>query len=183
MPERSRQCRRMILVFAVAYFCLFAACAPRGGFKGIDRLVVAPDSSFSEDRRVDVRKLGAKIGCEGDTVKGNVKFTRMTVRFREDGVHVKLSYIGEYIRQAWVIPCIRDPLNGVEHIKTFGQYSFRVTDKDKEPAIDFGKPITMGPILDPSHDSNVQTINAVRRAITIAKCLKAGLSPNCKHQS
>jgi len=121
---------RLFLVAVPAISCaLVPNAAVASSLEGLESLAIASAGTSSDDRRVDVKTFEIKTGCKGDTVEANIQFTRMTVKFREDGAHVVLSYIGEYTRQGWSSPCVKvsSLFNGVEYVKISGQYSFRVS--------------------------------------------------------
>jgi len=162
---------RLFLIAVPAIFCGLAPnAAVASGLEGLDSLAIASAGTASDDRRVDVKTFGIKTGCKGDTVEANIQFTRMTVKFRADGAHVVLSYIGEYTRQGWSFPCIKvsSLFNGVEYVKISGQYSFRVSAAPGGSAIiDNGVATSLQSIADVSHDSNQQAMRAVRNAITL----------------
>lgn len=168
IPNRSKL--QIYRTTAAVLFCTApVASAEAAGLQGLERLSVSPSATASEDRRVDVKTFGIKTGCKGDTVEANIQFTRMTAAFRADGTQVALSYVGEYTRQGWSTPCVPVPslLNGVEYKKISGQYTFLVRiGADGAPIIDPGDVKALSPITDPSHDSNLQAVRAVRNAIT-----------------
>ncbi|WP_036281369.1 hypothetical protein [Methylomicrobium lacus] len=125
----------------------------------------------SEDRRSDVKQLGIKIGCKGDTLEASVRITGVTGAQEGDTAAMSVTYSGKYYRQGWDIPCqkVSSNLGGLEEKNVSGTYTFRVTGKAfQKPTITWGQGSNFSEVNDPGHDSNVFAIRAVQNAIASA---------------
>ena len=148
-----------------------ACSANAGPVEDLSGILSNRQGSSSEDRRSDVKTLGVKTGCRGDTLESTVRITGVSGEMSGDTAVMTVSYSGSYTRQGWDIPCqkVSSNLGGVENRSVYGKYSFRVTGKAfQKPTITWGSVSEVGEVASPSHDANVFAVRAVQSAIASA---------------
>lgn len=156
---------------AASILVVFSTLANAGPVEDLSGVLNGRVGGASEDRRSDVKQLGIKIGCTGDTLESSVRITGVTGKEEGDAAVMSVTYSGKYYRQGWDIPCqkVSSNLGGLEERSVSGTYTFRVTGKAfQKPTITWGTGSNFGEVNDPGHNSNIFAIRAVQNAIASA---------------
>lgn len=120
--------------------------------------------SVNEDRRIDVKELGVKIGCKGDTVSANIRITDVSTTENNGCFDVTITYSGKYTRQGWMVPCVHSPSH--EDIDLSGNVLLNVQPNFlRSPILTFSELKNFGSSHDLNHDSNQMALKAINEAV------------------
>lgn len=133
---------------------------------GIKTTLVNRSESVSYDARSDVRRLGIKIGCKGDTFQADVRTINPEVATVGDNIDISFQYSGDYRREIFDVPCVK---TDEERRSLTGTYRLIL-----KPNL-LGTPQLIdelienfGEVSDPNHDSNRFAKLAARAIVTRA---------------